>query len=399
MTSGVSAISALQSGMDVIGNNIANVNTSGFKSSRTTFRDVYYQTLSGASQAGTQGGSNPSQIGYGSQLSSVDVVNTRGGFVSTGLGTDCYIDGEGYYVVQDGSGKKFLTQVGTFSFDGSGNLVDGNKNKVIGFPYAGYTTDKVTVGGATIDFGKDNLSKYDLDGYTLKVVYSKTADSSVVADIGKKTITVTYKQEQDATTNEYSSLTKNGLQTLLQGTWTWQENGGTPTTTPSITTTDITIKGGATGDATANDVVPADASGTVNNSASFNTDSLTPIVNTYGTLKNVTISADGIITGQDTNGKIQSIGQIAVAYVPNPNALSYDGNSYFSAGVNTGDLVYSVPGENSTGKLKTGGLAGSNVDLANEFSNMIVTQRAYQANSKIITVSDEMLETLVNMKR
>ncbi|MDD2568851.1 MAG: flagellar hook-basal body complex protein, partial [Clostridia bacterium] len=130
--SGVAGLKSHQTQMDVIGNNIANVNTYGFKSSRVTFRDVYYQTLSGASGSGTTlGGTNPSQIGYGAQISSVDVINSRSGMARTGLGSDCYISGEGYFVVEDGTNYLY-TRVGAFNFDSDGYLVDGNGRKVCG---------------------------------------------------------------------------------------------------------------------------------------------------------------------------------------------------------------------------------------------------------------------------
>jgi flagellar hook-basal body protein len=116
-------------------------------------------------------------------------------------------------------------------------------------------------------------------------------------------------------------------------------------------------------------------------------------------LKNIAIGVDGTITGTDTNGEVVPIGQICLATVPNPAALIEEGNSYFSAVNNTGEITYSAAGEGVTGQLTAGGLEMSNVDLSTEFANMIITQRGFQANSRIITVGDEMLEELVNMKR
>jgi fagellar hook-basal body proteins len=397
MSSGVSGLQSQQTAMDVIGNNIANVSTNGFKSSRTTFRDVYYQTLTGASDAnGNMGGSNPSQIGYGSQIGSVDVLNTNGGFVSTGLGTDCYIDGEGYFVVKDGAGKEYLTQVGTFGFDGNGNLVDGKNGFVCGYPYAGFMSGKSTVSGATINFGEDNDTA--LDGYTVKLQYGTTA--GVAANSTDKTITITLVG--DATADPPVIPTQKDLQDeLTAGTWTWT---GTPPTNEdgdAIAYTAITVEGVGDAKNPTDAVEVKEGSGSnVVQAANFDySGEPEKIVNTYGELKSLSIGADGAITGVDASGTVQTIGQIALANVPNPNALSFDGNSYFTVTNNAGTISYDSPGSSNLGKLKTGGLAGSNVDLATEFSNMIVTQRAFQANSKIITVSDEMLDTLVNMKR
>jgi len=410
LSSGVSGLKSHQTQMDVIGNNIANVNTYGFKSSRVTFRDVYYQTLTAASAAsGNMGGSNASQIGYGSQIGSIDVLNTRSGFASTGLGTDCYIDGEGYFVVKDGAGNERLTQVGTFGFDGSGNLVDGNGGFVCGYPVES-KSEKASVGGATIDFGTENGKL--LDGCTVKTVYGGSTDKKVDVDLEKKTITVTLPYTPAASPNPEVLPTQKDLQDTLQtGTWTWnwkKADGTVMTTAPTITDgstvdfqggTVINVDGVGASDNKTDDKTVSATTGMAGEVAKFDTTTPEKIINTYGELNNCTIGTDGTITGQDKNGTIQIIGQIALANVPNPSALTLEGNSYYKAVNNTGTISYNAPGADTLGKLKTGGLESSNVDLATEFSDMIMTQRGFQANSKIITVSDEMLETLVNLKR
>lgn len=133
MYSGVSGMKAHQARMDVIGNNIANVNTYGFKASRMSFRDVYYQTISGASGGSlTRGGVNPSQIGYGVQIGNIDVLQTRSTFQMTDNGMDLAIAGEGFFQVQDSQGNIFYTRVGMLNIDAAGNLVDSNGNFVLG---------------------------------------------------------------------------------------------------------------------------------------------------------------------------------------------------------------------------------------------------------------------------
>lgn len=428
--SGVAGLKAHQTKMDVIGNNIANVNTYGFKSSRTTFRDMYYQTISASSSAsGTRSGSNASQVGYGSSVASVDVLNTRTGFASTGNSMDLYIDGEGYFVVRDGAGNEHLTQVGTFGFDGDGNLTDGAGNFV-----CGYSVDKLqstaNVGTTKIDFGNIDLEKNGkgyLEGYQIEVKAdstSKTA-SKVEIDLKKKTITVSLGEEK---------MTNGGLVTALAGTWTVTD--GIKSTVAGNTTKNILGK-----DKDGNEVLWEDSIGsgkifdpsliTVGGIKSTDTDTdagykdaitattgkiaeealfegsdatdkaqyVKKIINTKGEMKNISVGTDGTITGEDVDGTIQIIGKIALANVPNPDALQREGNSYYKAVNNTGAITYTSPGESNTGALRSGGLESSNVDLANEFSDMIMTQRGFQASSKMITVSDEMLETLVNLKR
>jgi len=394
--SGVAGLKTHQTKMDVIGNNIANVNTYGFKSSRVTFKDVYYETLSGSSNAnGAMGGGNATQVGYGSAIGTVDVLNTRSGFAATGLGTDCYIDGEGYFVIKDGAGNERLTQVGQMSFDGSGNLVDGQKNFVCGYPYKDMS-GKVAIGGASINL--DNSNGTLLDGYKVEIKYATAAAGAspaptVAADADKKTVTVTFTPSTDTPAgNPTKAMTKSVLDTALKtGTWAW-----TGTMPATFNSSKVTVEGAAD-DPTG--VVNA-ATGTVIQGANFDTTrNPDKIVNTYGELKDLTIGSDGTITGQDASGTIRIIGQVAIANVPNPQALTLEGNSYFKAVNNTGTITYSAPGSKNVGQLKSGGLETSNVDLATEMSDMIMTQRGFQANSKIITVSDEMLDQLCNLKR
>ncbi|WP_283607269.1 flagellar hook protein FlgE [Faecalispora anaeroviscerum] len=412
--SAVSGLKAHQTRMDVIGNNIANVNTYGYKSSRTTFRDMYYQTISSSTSAsGTRSGSNASQVGYGASVGSVDILNTRTGYASTGSSMDLYIDGEGYFVVQDGAGNERLTQVGTFGFDGDGNLTDGNGNFI-----CGYSVDKlkstVSVGGAKVDFGLkadgtknggkvvDGKDVSYLEGYTFKVVDGgASATQAVAVDPTEKTITVTLKT---------ADMTKQGLETALKST-TWTSTLMDGTDPAILKNSDGTyVKLSDVLDASLIKVADADTTaikattGKIAEEATFQGDGsgseyLKKIINDKGEMKNLAVGSDGTITGEATDGTIQIIGKIAIANVPNPDALQHEGNSYYKAVNNTGVITYTTPGEDNTGSLKSGGLESSNVDLANEFSDMIMTQRGFQASSKMITVSDEMLETLVNLKR
>lgn len=280
--SGVSGMRSHQTKMDVIGNNIANVNTNGYKSQRATFRDIYYQQLSNPNKPDTatnRGGTNSSQVGYGAQIASIDTIHSLSGYSPTNKSTDLYINGDGYFAVENPSGDKFYTRYGAFNFDSAGSLVDSNGNIVLG-----------TV-GATKSLGKESIK---------------------INDTNIKPLTIT----------------------------------------------------------------------------------------DYKNYKNVTISADGTITGVKlADDKIETLGQIAIATFQNPNALVLEGSSYYAASNNTGEPALYEAGLGGSGSLVTGGLEMSNVDLANEFSDMIVTQRGFQANTKIISVVDQMLEELVNLKR
>lgn len=288
--SGVSGMRSHQTEMDVIGNNIANVNTYAFKSQRTTFRDVYYQTLKNPSEPGDdRGGTNASQVGYGSQVGSVDTIHTMSGYSPTNEDMDVYINGDGYLAVENSNGDILYTRLGALNFDENGNLVDVNGSRILGWD----------------NDGDNEVETKDVDGET---VFDPDATKAVDPDV-------------------------------------------------------ITI-------------------------------------NNYDKYENITINSDGTITAinEDTD-KVELIGAIPVYKIPNQNALVLEGNSYYSAGNNAGTPIVNIPGSGGTGALVTGGLEMSNVDLANEFANMIITQRGFQANTKIISVVDQMLEELVNLKR
>lgn len=309
MFSGVSGLRTHQNKMDVIGNNIANVNTVGFKSGRVTFKDSIYQNIYSSSEGNNvYGGSNPSQVGYGSQVSAVSVNFGTGSYEPTGFGTDCMINGNGFFIVgpkledmDTGLGntvdnnqvsQMYLTRVGEFTIDGDGYLVDANKNVVYGF-----VPDQAATGTADMTYDTSVLKPIRLP----------------IADDGDATIGYDYEQ------------TKN--------------------------------------------------------------------------LTGISIDANGVISGQTSDGTTYKFGLVAVANVTNPNALENSGNSYYKAISNTGTVQAFEPGSGATGVLRSGCLEMSNVDLATEFSNMITTQRGFQACSKMITVSDEMLQELVNLKR
>jgi flagellar hook protein FlgE len=259
------------------------------------------------------------------------------------------------------------------------------------------------VGGVDIDFGETNGAA--LNGYTVEIAFDASADNvGVKADTANKTITVTL--QKDDTEGSEVVPTADDLEIALQGTWTWTDTdeSGTvetdemPAGFDDTQLGDITVEWTDTTKKADEDPVVETTGMVAENVKEWGAD-VKKIVNTYGELKSVSIGSDGTITGEDSTGHIRIIGRIVLANVPNPNALTQEGNSYYKAVNNTGTITYSAPGSDTLGALKSGGLEMSNVDLANEFADMIMTERGFQANSKIITVSDEMLETLVNLKR
>lgn len=278
--SGVSGLRNHQVRMDVIGNNIANVNTVGFKASRVVFQDIYSQTLKPASgSTATSGGSNPQQIGLGVSLATVDVLQTRTGSQYTGEPLDLSIEGDGFFVVKDGSGT-YYTRAGNFKTDENGDLVNANGLKVQGNMYVDPTTG----------------------------------------------------------------------------------NALTPPTPPATwPQSDIRI-----------------------NSLLYH---------------DVTVDKNGSVIGIDATGNKVTLATIEIATFNNQGALEKVGESLYSPTNNSGTPNVTLPGVAGAATLNPGALEMSNVDLAKEFTDMITTQRGFQANSRIITTSDSLLEELVNLKR
>jgi flagellar hook protein FlgE len=300
--------------MDVIANNIANVNTAGYKASRATFRDVFYQNISsgGGSNAaiGGLGGTNPFQIGYGSSVASIDTNHANTGYSSTNIGSDCYINGTGYFTVgtllegtTDQFGPVYYTRVGMFEFDSAGWLVDVTGQLVCG----------VVVGdvgsGDNEEFLHDELHPIHIDYENVDPVEALPLNNIRIGSDGV-----------------VSAMGADGI------TYAFGPDGA---------------------------LIP--------------------------------------ISGE--NAEDTGFMAIALSNIPNPAALEMIGNSYYTTSGNTGEPQYYQTGTKNMGSIRTGGLEMSGTDIASEFADMIMTQRGFQANARIINVVDSMLEEVVNLKR
>ena len=262
MYSGISGMKNFQTKLDVIGNNIANVNTFGFKKSRVTFKDMISQTVAGATapnEDGTRGGINGKQVGLGSQIAAIDTVQTGGNMQTTGRMLDLAIAGDGYFVLQAEDGSERYTRAGNFYLDSEGYLVNSDGYFVV------------------------------VDGDNLQIELEEVVDFSV----GK----------------------------------------------------------------------------------------------------------DGTIYVTNNDNEVEGVGMIQLAKFPNADGLQKEGSNLFINTANSGEPIYNVDGDAIFGDVESGMLEMSNVDLSEEFTEMIVAQRGFQANTRIITTSDEILQELVNLKR
>jgi flagellar hook protein FlgE len=376
-----SGIRANQVSIDVISNNIANVNTLAFKGSKTNFSTVFTKTVKGGTAPGSSfGGINPEQLGTGTQLSEIAVNNAQGGTQFTGRSTDLLINGEGYFVVQNpgssgaSSTNVSFTRAGNLNTDSAGNLVTTTGNKLIG------TSSINGTGSVTTDTIK----------VPLKLTIAKFLNSS-------NTVTGTVLGAETAVPGDFAAYaTANSL---------------TPAST-KVETVDLTnVSIGANGTLTA-----AYSNGdriTVRNNPDVTTNS-TEIIhvpvegNTFAAVNTTAIGTAGRV-GQlsgalaglrsDKVGVNPMLGasfQMQMASFTNKNGLEALTNNSFVESANSGAVSYGVPGSGNRGTLLAGSLESSNIDLANEFTSLVVAQRGLEANSKMIRAQSEAMQTILN---
>ena len=412
MYSGISGLKAFKSSLDVIGNNIANVNTIGYKSVRTTFKEMLTQTMAGATApSDTRGGTNPNQVGLGVMVGSTDTNNSQGSMQATGRQTDLAIEGNGFFALGDGS-RKFYTRDGSFALDGNNNLVSASTGlKVLGWkadPSTGIIDTNTQVSGDSsipIPIGllstARQTSKIDLGGNLDASAQAGdtpwTVESYAYDSLGMShKVTVTFKKTANAAEWDYTvgCPDQDPLVALPSGKITFDASGHSEL--PSVTASlKFAVDNGST--------QPYDVKiemGSLNQfKGKFTADQRSQDGLQLGTLDSFTIGRDGVISGNFTNGSSRPLGQVAVAEVNNPAGMNKIGNNLLAESPNSGIPQLGIPGAGSRGMISAGFLEASNVDLANEFANMIVAQRGFQANSRIITTSDEVLQELVSMKR
>lgn len=431
MYSGVSGLRIHQTKMDVIGNNIANVNTVGFKASRVTFSEVFSQTIQAASGASaTQGGTNPMQIGLGATISSVDIDMGEGAAQRTDNPLDLKIEGGGFFVVSDNTGNKF-TRAGAFRIDEAGNLVNPDGLQVMGWPVDATTGDVVkstvepiqvmnpanlysepeATGAVTIS-GNINMNDTQVAAAAAGVPFTANFYDSLGYQY-----TAEFRINATATANQYEI-------TLAADSITDSEGVDAAThatlANPAVTATvDFDPATGKVNSGTTTfTLTPTNGGVSTFNAIQFDFSLLTLFEgnttveavtgdidglnsgNQAGSLSGFEVASDGQVVGRYTNGKTKNLGQIIVANFQNPAGLQKIGNNLFETTNNSGE--FDGIGEDITssgGSFNAGVLEMSNVDLSKEFTEMITTQRGFQANSRIITSSDELLQELVNLKR
>jgi flagellar hook protein FlgE len=499
---GVSGLRTNQVRLDVIGNNIANVNTVAFKAGRVTFKEGFAQLLQGASRPpGDQGGINPIQIGLGMQIASIDQIFNQGNLETTGLNTDVAIQGDSFFVVRKGN-QSFYTRAGNFQVDALGQLVSPANGFIVqgrmyenGLPLNGIQDIKLPFGqkvsakpttetklagnlnaSAPVYQGDFNdplvradpinekawtetqIGVFDSQGtkHDVKLQMWKTGPNTWDWRIDPIASAQTFDVETDSNSppsdielptapGGYEILPENvkvysttGVEYVTPADFSFNagpppavqftnnmpansmirigyfmsptaatasENSGTFTfdnagilNTDVIASLNFAVPG-------ANPVrIDLDLGGGVNGLTQFASTASTAVLRdqngyTAGTLQNFSIDRFGLITGYFTNGTTNPLARIVMADFNNPSGLLRVGDNMLQESANSGSGVLGFALEGSQSQLTSGALEMSNVDLSQEFTNMIVAQRAFQANGKVVSASDELLQELMQIKR
>ena len=382
LSDGISGLRAHQTMLDVTGNNIANVNTTGFKSSSVQFQDSLSQVLRASSLPQEQaGGRNPAQIGLGVQVAGIRTNFAQGSTQSTGVPTDLMLDGDGFFVVRKG-GENVYTRNGGFSFDAAGRLTSADGALVQGWTAQnGVLNTGGLLGGITLPIGATSAAVETTEA----TVTGNLPSTAAVGDEIVREITV-YDETGTAST---LSLTF----TRTAAGWDVADGAGGTTslafTDGKLTAPASLVSGGVTVDLS-----------TVTGYADLRTIKVdNQNGNAAGTLLSYQITGDGSLIGTFSNGATEVLAQIAVATFDNPEGLEKAGSSQYRVGVNSGNPVLSTAGADGGGAIISGALEMSNVDLSQEFTNLIVAQRGFQSNARVITTSDEILQEVTNLKR
>ena len=502
---GVSGMRNHQVRMDVIGNNIANVNTVAFKSGRVTFKEGFAQLLQGASRPpGDQGGINPIQVGLGMQIGSIDQLFTQGNIETTGQSSDLAIQGDSFFVVRKGD-QSYYTRSGNFQLDAGGRMVSPTNGFVVqgrmyengvlqdgiqdiklpfGQKVAAKTTTEMTIGGnlsaasPVFDltdpdgggplsggfnadtrgltknsgaFSESSISVYDTQGtkHDVKIQFYKTAANTWNWQIDPTTSTVNTSQTvasgkvtlpRATTASAIARVTTASGATVDPQYLTGPDASGNLTIAPASgvadgdqVSVDYFIPPATTGTGINNGTLVFDSQGNLDPTASDSiniqfgvlgaddmnvkvkvgagTNGLTQYATsstavlrdqdgyTAGQLQNYSIDRYGQLTGFFTNGTTSPLGKIVLADFNNPSGLLRTGDNMYQESANSGTGVLGFALEGSQSSITSGALEMSNVDLAQEFTSMIVAQRGFQANGKVVSASDEMLQELMQIKR
>jgi flagellar hook protein FlgE len=412
MPSFSTALSGLDSesqALSVISNNLANLNTVGYKDARPQFQDLFYQ------QIGTSGDGNPVQVGVGATVGAIPALFTQGSIQSTGVPTDVAIQGNGFFVI-DHNGLRTYTRAGDFSVGANGELLTPDGGVVLGYPaVSGAINGNATLAPVSIPSGDVSSPKatgnvqigMNLDAnaavgttFSSPVAINDTLGGTHMLMFSfTKTAGNTWSYEVDIPAADVGQ-TGNPV-SIASGTLTFDGNG--QLTSPSSDVTGIAITGladGASGMTFNWNLFDSNGAALVTQVSSPSATSSTEQDGyASGTLVNFNIQGDGTIQGIFSNGQTLSLGQIALASFPNEQGLVRNGSNEFLSSLSSGTANIGAPNTGGRGGFTGGALEQSNVDIATEFAQLILAERGYQANSRVVTTLDRVIQDAIAMQQ
>jgi flagellar hook protein FlgE len=400
---GLSGLNAASRNLDVIGNNVANATTVGFKGSQALFADVFANSIGGSSGTGA---------GIGVAVAGVQAEFTQGNITTTNSPLDMAINGNGFFRL-DSNGSITWSRNGQFHLDADGYIVNPSSSKLTGYSV-----------NAQSQIVPSNPGPLQVDKSDFPPQATATSAMILNLDSREAAIAAPFNINDSTTYNKASSMTvydslgnPHALGTYFvktaPGVWTvYGAADGTPlaaamgtitfssdgTIASSVPALPFAVSVPLTNSATTPMAFTLDFTGSTQFGSAFGVNTLTQDGYTSGRLSGFGIGADGMVTGRYTNGQSRPLGQVVVAGFPNPNGLQPLGNNQWADSAASGQPTIGAPGTSSLGVLQSGAVEESNVDLTRELVNMITAQRVYQANAQTIKTQDQILSTLVNLR-
>jgi flagellar hook protein FlgE len=411
----LSALNANTTAIDVVGNNLANLSTTGFKASTVSFQDLVTQSL-GA-------GLGETQVGFGTGVPLTTRQFTQGALQATSGVLDAAIQGDGFFVLQDSTGAQLFSRAGNFQVDAQGHLLSATGDAVQGWDQVdGQVNTNGPVGGITVPVGT-------LQAPRATSTFSMDMNLNAAAAVGSTDGTFSYPMEVDDSLGTSHVLT---MTFTNQGGGTWGYSvsipgedltGGTAGTPTVLTTGTLTFD--SSGNLTAPDItgrlIPIQATGFTDGAADLNMNwdlydsNNAPRLTQFAQISAVSantqdgqpaaqlvrvgVTDGGNILAQYSNGQQTVVGQIAMAGIRNPESLIAVGNNNFESSSLTATPAIGVPDTGGRGKILGGQLESSTVDIATEFTSMIVYQRGYEANAKVVNTADQLSQDTINLIR
>ena len=399
----LSALSADTTAIDVVGNNLANLNTTGYKTTDVNFQDLMSQSLGE--------GTNAAQVGMGVGPLGTVTNFTQGTLTTTNGPTDAAIQGNGFFVVQNATNQTLYTRDGSFQVNSAGNIVTATGENVQGWSAAnGAVNPNGPVGNLTVPLGTVVPAvATSTMGLTVNLNSATAANGTFSAPIqvfdsqgASHTLTVNFTETASNTwgysvTIPAADLAKGGKPTIASGTMSFDSSGNLTSPTSPVALTIAGLADGAA-DMSIGWNLDSGSTSTITQFAETSSEgSTTQDGAAAGQIVNVTLQNGGLLVANYSNGQQTTVGQVALASIPNPESLTSVGNNELQASTTTGSIAVGAANTGGRGQIVAGALESSTVDMAIEFTNLLTYERSYQAASRVITTSDQMTQDTENL--